>query len=58
MSIRHTCGQLLQYFEEALFVAKLSKCDFQLSEFVFLGHVVSTVGIVVDPAKVEAVLRR
>ena len=38
--------------------AKLSKCEFWLSEVVFLGHVVSSIGIVVDPAKVEAVLRR
>ena len=37
--------------------AKLSKCEFWLSEVVFLGHVVSAVGIAVDPAKVEAVMR-
>ena len=37
--------------------AKLSKCEFWLSQVVFLGHVVSPAGIAVDPAKVEAVLR-
>lgn len=44
-------------FEEAISIVKHSKCDFQLSKFVFLGHVVSTTGIVVDLAKVEVVLR-
>ena len=37
--------------------AKLFKCEFLLSQVVFLGHVVSADGIAVDPAKVEAVLR-
>jgi len=37
--------------------AKLDKCDFWLKEVTFLGHVVSSKGIFVDPQKVEAVLR-
>jgi len=36
--------------------AKLDKCDFWLKEVTFLGHVVSSEGIFVDPQKVEAVL--
>ena len=35
--------------------AKFSKCEFWLSRVGFLGHVVSTDGIYVDPQKVEAV---
>lgn len=35
--------------------AKLSKCDFWLEEVKFLGHVVSKVGISVDPDKIKAV---
>jgi len=37
--------------------AKLSKCKFWLDEVQFLGHVISAQGIVVDPAKVEAVVK-
>jgi hypothetical protein len=37
--------------------AKLDKCDFWLKEVNFLGHIVSSKGIFVDPRKVEAVLR-
>jgi hypothetical protein len=37
--------------------AKLDKCDFWLKEVTFLGHVVSSKGIFVDPQKVGAVLR-
>ena len=35
--------------------AKFSKCEFWLSQVAFLGHVISTEGISVDPAKIEAV---
>ena len=36
--------------------AKFSKCEFWLEEVKFLGHVVSSRGILVDPSKIEAVL--
>ncbi|KAA3483244.1 ty3-gypsy retrotransposon protein [Gossypium australe] len=36
--------------------AKFSKCEFWLREVTFLGHVVSSEGIRVDPRKIEAVL--
>ncbi|XP_052622433.1 uncharacterized protein LOC128127784, partial [Lactuca sativa] len=36
--------------------AKFSKCEFWLREVQFLGHVVNQKGILVDPAKVEAVM--
>ena len=35
--------------------AKFSKCEFWLQEVAFLGHVVSSRGISVDPSKIEAV---
>ncbi|CAH1425867.1 unnamed protein product [Lactuca virosa] len=37
--------------------AKFSKCDFWLREVQFLGHLVNQNGILVDPAKIEAVMR-
>jgi hypothetical protein len=36
--------------------AKFSKCEFWLTEVTFLGHVISTGGITVDPSKVKDVL--
>jgi hypothetical protein len=36
--------------------AKFSKCEFWLTEVQFLGHVVSSEGISVDPSKVREVL--
>jgi hypothetical protein len=35
---------------------KFSKCEFWLSEVAFLGHVISTGGVSVDPSKVKDVL--
>ncbi|KAL0536865.1 hypothetical protein IC582_025828 [Cucumis melo] len=37
--------------------AKFLKCEFWLKQVSFLGHVVSKAGILVDPAKIEAVTR-
>ncbi|XP_024995239.1 uncharacterized protein LOC112528443 [Cynara cardunculus var. scolymus] len=36
--------------------AKFSKCEFWLREVQFLGHVVNSKGIKVDPSKIEAVM--
>jgi hypothetical protein len=35
---------------------KFSKCEIWLSEVAFLGHVISTEGVLVDPGKVRDVL--
>ena len=37
---------------------KLSKCEFGLEKVSFLGHLVSTEGIYIDPSKVKAVSDR
>ena len=47
---------VLQTLRENKLFAKLSKCDFWLKEVSFLGHIVSTEGIRVDPLKIEAVM--
>jgi len=36
--------------------AKLSKCEFWLKEVAFLGHVINAEGVMVDPAKIKAVV--
>ena len=46
---------VLQILQERKLYAKFSKCEFWLSQIKFLGHVISNEGVMVDPAKVEAV---
>ncbi|KAK8690915.1 hypothetical protein V6N13_074440 [Hibiscus sabdariffa] len=47
---------VLQNLLENQLYAKLSKCEFWIREVVFLGHIVSSEGIQVDPKKVEAIV--
>ena len=47
---------VLQTQREKQLYAKLNKCDFWLKEVFFLGHIVSTERIKVDPAKIEAIV--
>ena len=46
---------MLQTLKENQLYAKFSKCEFWLDKVQFLGHIVSSDGISVDPAKIEAV---
>ena len=46
---------VLQALKDHQLYAKFSKCEFWLTEVQFLGHVVLASGVLVDPAKVEAV---
>ncbi|KAL0551909.1 hypothetical protein IC582_011001 [Cucumis melo] len=46
---------VLQTLRDNTLYAKFSKCEFWLKQVSFLGHVVSKVGVSVDPAKIEAV---
>ncbi|XP_058782767.1 uncharacterized mitochondrial protein AtMg00860-like [Vicia villosa] len=48
---------VLQVLKEKKLYAKLSNCEFWLQELSFLGHVISSNGITVDPSKVDAVLQ-
>jgi hypothetical protein len=48
---------VLKTLREKKLYAKLSKCEFWLKEVSFLGHVISSGGIAVDPSKVDAVLK-
>jgi hypothetical protein len=47
---------ILQRLQDHQLYAKFSKCAFWLKEVPFLGHVISTEGIAVDPSKVQEVL--
>ncbi|XP_062103165.1 uncharacterized protein LOC133814184 [Humulus lupulus] len=46
---------MLETLKKEQIYAKFKKCEFLLNKINFLGHVVSKSGILVDPAKVEAV---
>jgi hypothetical protein len=57
MEERHDHLRLvLQCLREHKLYGKLSKCLFYQSKIHYLGHVISGKGIVMDPAKVEAIM--
>jgi hypothetical protein len=47
---------VLQRLRDHRLYAKFSKCEFWINEVPFLGHVISSEGIVVDPSKVRDIL--
>ena len=47
---------VLQLLRDHQLYAKFSKCKFWLTEVGFLGHVVSALGVSVDPKKVKAIM--
>ena len=49
---------MLDVLREKQLYAKLSKCELWMDEVQFLGYAISAQGIAVDPAKVEAVVKR
>nr|GEZ85981.1 putative reverse transcriptase domain-containing protein [Tanacetum cinerariifolium] len=46
---------VLKLLKDEKLYAKFSKCDFWLNSVQFLGHVIDSSGIHVDPAKIEAI---
>ncbi|GKB80326.1 putative reverse transcriptase domain-containing protein [Tanacetum coccineum] len=46
---------ILELLKKEESYAKFSKCDFWLSKVQFLGHVIDSEGIHVDPAKIESI---
>ena len=48
---------VLQALRDHQLYVKFSKCEFWITEVRFLGHVVSTLGVSVEPEKVEAFMR-
>ncbi|KAD7116959.1 hypothetical protein E3N88_04227 [Mikania micrantha] len=55
----HACHlrEVLETLRKEKLYAKFSKCAFWLREVQFLGHVVGADGILVDPSKVQAVMK-
>jgi hypothetical protein len=47
---------VLQWLREHRLYAKLSKCEFWISEVLFLGHIINRDGLDVDPKKVADIL--
>ena len=47
---------VLQVLRDHQLYAKFSKCEFWLIEVKFLGHVVLTLGVSIDPQKVEPMI--
>ncbi|KAI3669908.1 hypothetical protein L6452_41382 [Arctium lappa] len=48
--------EVLEVLRKERLYAKFSKCNFWLKEVQFLGHVVTRVGLKVDPSKIEAMM--
>jgi hypothetical protein len=48
--------KVLQRLRDCQLYAKLSKCEFWISEFLFLGHIINREGLAVDPKKVTTIL--
>jgi hypothetical protein len=48
--------KVLQRLRHCQLYAKLSKCEFWISEVLFLGHIINQDGLAVDPKKVAAIL--
>jgi hypothetical protein len=47
---------VLQWLWDCQLYAKLSKCEFWISEVLFLGHIINRDGLDVDPKKVADIL--
>ena len=47
---------ILHILRDHQLYAKFSKCEFWLTKVKFLGHIVSAIGVLVNPEKVEAVM--
>jgi hypothetical protein len=48
--------KVLQRLRDCQLYTKLSKCEFWISEVLFLGHIINRDGLAVDPKKVVAIL--
>ena len=54
-SISSTFETVLRILEEQQFYAKLSKCEFGLTEKLYLGHIIGVDGVRVHEEKIKAI---
>ena len=47
---------VLSILEKESLYAKESKCEFGITKLLYLGHIISTDGVQVDPKKVRAII--
>ena len=52
----HHLEQVLKIIHDQYLFAKLSKCDFGLTELLYLGHIIGQDGVEVDMEKIRAML--
>nr|GEW41408.1 hypothetical protein [Tanacetum cinerariifolium] len=48
-------AMVLQIMQDNTLFAKKSKCSFDVSQADYLGHIISTQGVSIDPTKIEAI---
>jgi hypothetical protein len=48
--------KVLQRLQDCQLYAKLCKCEFWISEVLFLGHIINREGLAIDPKKVTTIL--
>ena len=49
-------NEVLSIMKEQSLFAKQSKCEFEMTEILYLGHVVSQYGVQVHQEKIQAIL--
>lgn len=47
--------EVLDILERYSFYAKMSKCEFGMTEILYLGHKINTQGVSVDEDKIKAI---
>ena len=52
----HHLEEVLKKFHDQYLFAKLSKCEFGLTEILYLGHIIGQYGVKVDMEKIKAII--
>ena len=52
----HHLEEVLKILHDQSLFAKLSKCEFGLTDLLYLGHIISEYGVKVDMEKIRAII--